>query len=149
MRAATRRWVAKAEGDLLIVETLLPKRSKAVNDGICFHAQQCAEKYLKAVLQEMDIRFDRTHNLVALLNQILPHAAEWEMLRPELADLSQFAVVFRYPGSDADRPLARRAIETCLKIRQAARLRLGLAKERRVRRPSRKRRATRVTRRAR
>ena len=126
MKTATRKWVAKAEGDLIIAESLLQQRSPAVNDGICFHAQQCAEKYLKAILQELDVRFDRTHNLVALLNQIVPHVPEWEHLRPDLAELSQFAVAFRYPGRTADRRLARRAFRQLMRIRAAVRLRLAL-----------------------
>ena len=32
-------------------------------DGVCFHAQQCIEKYLKAKLVEADIDFPKTHNL--------------------------------------------------------------------------------------
>jgi HEPN domain-containing protein len=37
-------------------------------DGICFHAQQCAEKYLKALLEGQIIVFRKTHDLVELLD---------------------------------------------------------------------------------
>lgn len=40
-------------------------------DAGCFHAQQCAEKYLKARLQEAGIHFAKTHNLLHLLNDLL------------------------------------------------------------------------------
>jgi hypothetical protein len=37
-------------------------------DGICFHAQQCAEKYMKAFLEEQTIVFHKTHDLVGLMD---------------------------------------------------------------------------------
>lgn len=62
-------------------------------DGICFHAQQCAEKYLKARLYEADIKFSKIHDLVALLDQILLIEPMWEFFREDLAYLSDFASV--------------------------------------------------------
>ena len=43
----TQEWGQKAEGDYTVVATLWQAES-AVYDAICFHAQQCIEKYLKA-----------------------------------------------------------------------------------------------------
>lgn len=37
------------------------------HDAVCFHCQQSAEKYLKALLQDAGIKVAKTHNLVALL----------------------------------------------------------------------------------
>jgi len=43
-------WIKKAENDLVAAEHLLTARPHTPYDTICFHAQQCAEKYLKAFL---------------------------------------------------------------------------------------------------
>jgi HEPN domain-containing protein len=41
-----------------------------MHDGACFHAQQCAEKYLKARLYEANVPFPPVHKLLALLVQV-------------------------------------------------------------------------------
>jgi len=95
-------------------------------DGICFHAQQCAEKYLKARLCEEDITFSKIHDLVALLDQVLEVEPAWESFREDLAYLSDFAVTFRYPGESADAESAIDAQRRCRQFRIAARDALGL-----------------------
>jgi hypothetical protein len=49
-----------------------------------FHAQQCAEKYLKAFLQEAEISFGKSHHLIALLELALGAEQPWKLLRPQL-----------------------------------------------------------------
>ena len=68
-------------------------------DGICFHAQQCAEKYLKARLCAAGVDPGRTHDLVTLMEQSLPFEPLWEAFRKDLAYLSDFAIAYRYPGA--------------------------------------------------
>jgi HEPN domain-containing protein len=131
MKKATRAWVRKAEGDLTSAEALLSKRVRGVNDSICYHAQQCVEKYMKALLQEREVRFERTHNLLSLLDQVLPFLPEWELLRPDLRELTEYAVAFRYPGRSADRRLAKRAVRQCQAMRDTVRLQLRLRGKRR------------------
>jgi len=63
-----RRWVEKAEHDLRNAEHVLTLREQCPTDTVCFHCQQCAEKYLKALLVFRGIAFPRTHDLVLLLN---------------------------------------------------------------------------------
>jgi HEPN domain-containing protein len=96
---------------------------------MCFHAQQCAEKYLKARLCEAEIPFSKIHDLVALLEQVLPIEPEWELYRIDLAFLTDFAVTYRYPGESADKECAKDALRRCRKFRQAARFSLHLKKE--------------------
>ncbi|HMO51264.1 MAG TPA: HEPN domain-containing protein, partial [Kiritimatiellia bacterium] len=98
MKPLTREWVDKAEGDFAVAERELRCRKQPNFDAACFHAQQCIEKYLKAVLQEKDVPFEKTHNLVHLLNLLLPHFPLWEAMRVSLGQLNVFAVTFRYPG---------------------------------------------------
>jgi HEPN domain-containing protein len=95
-------------------------------DAVCFHAQQCAEKYLKALLQEEGIPFGKTHNLVILLDLLLPAEPSWEMLRHDMQVLNGFAVYVRYPGESADKATARDALALGRVIRSRARAQLGL-----------------------
>ncbi len=85
-------------------------------DGACFHAQQYAEKYLKAQLCEYGASFVKTHDLVALLEQVLAIAPLWESFREDLAYLSDFAISFRYPGESANRESALEARHRCRQL---------------------------------
>jgi HEPN domain-containing protein len=95
-------------------------------DSACFHAQQCAEKYLKALLQEANIPFGKTHNLVGLLDLLLPVDPSWDMLRTELQRVSNYAVLVRYPGTSANKVAAREAVALTSMVRAKARASLGL-----------------------
>jgi len=126
MKPLTAEWVGKAEGDFATMERESRARTDPNCDGICFHAQQCAEKYLKAHLTEAEIPFVKIHDLVVLLDQVLPLYPLWEAYRVDLAFLSDFAVSFRYPGESADRESALDARRRCRAFRRAARTALGL-----------------------
>lgn len=71
MNPAVAEWVSKAEGDFLTAGRELRARKSPNYDAVCFHAQQCAEKYLKAVLQENGKRIPKIHFLFELLALIL------------------------------------------------------------------------------
>jgi hypothetical protein len=62
MKAATRDWCAKAEGDFLAAKALARRRKVPLHDQVCFHCQQSAEKYLKARLEEAGIHYPKTKN---------------------------------------------------------------------------------------
>lgn len=126
MKPMTAEWVAKAEGDFAMMERECQVQEDPNYDGICFHAQQCAEKYLKARLCEADISFSKIHDLVALLEQALGIEPGWETFREDLAYLSDFSVTFRYPGESADRESALDAQRRCRVFRDAVRNTLGL-----------------------
>lgn len=126
MKPIAAEWVAKAEGDFAMLERECRARKNPNYDGICFHCQQCAEKYLKARICEADISFSKIHDLVALLEQVLCVEPKWETFREDLAYLSDFAVTFRYPGESADSESALDAQRRCRLFRNAARSALGL-----------------------
>lgn len=126
MKSTTAEWVAKAEDDCAVMERECQVVTHPSYDAVCFHAQQCAEKYLKARLCEADAVFGKTHDLVALLEQVLDLEPGWEKSREDLAYLSDFAVSFRYPGEAADRNCALDAQRRCRAFRRAARQSLGL-----------------------
>jgi HEPN domain-containing protein len=126
MKQIAAEWVAKAEADFATMERECQATDNPNYDGICFHAQQCAEKYLKARLCEADISFSKIHDLVALLEQTLVTEPGWETFREDLAYLSDFAVTFRYPGESSDVKSAHDAQRRCRLFRDAARSALGL-----------------------
>jgi HEPN domain-containing protein len=121
MKPLTQEWVAKAENDFATALRELRVRKSPNYDAVCFHAQQCAEKYLKARLQEADIAFGKTHDLVVLLDLLAPIEPSWSEMRSDLVALSAFAVAIRYPGASADKETAREAIDICRRVRRLAR----------------------------
>jgi len=125
MQPATAEWVAKAEGDFTTALREYRARKSPNYDAACFHAQQCAEKYIKALLQEDHIAFDKTHDLVKLLS-LLPTMIGLASLRGKLAMLSVAAVEYRYPGECAMRETAKESIATCKAVRNEARFKLGI-----------------------
>src|SRR5580765_3613392 len=98
MKAATREWVDKAEADYAAALPLRRSRKKHSRDIVCFHLQQCVEKYLKARLEEAGIAFPRTHDVERLLDLALAVEPAWAPLRPALAAMAAYAVEVRYPG---------------------------------------------------
>ncbi len=121
MKPMTDEWVTKAEADFATMQRECRAVENPNYDGICFHAQQCAEKYLKARLCEANISFSKIHDLVALLEQALAVEPQWESFREDLAYLSSFAVNFRYPGESAEKESALDAQSRCRRFRSAAR----------------------------
>ena len=126
MKPITHEWVLKAEGDFATAERELSVKTNPTYDAVCFHAQQCAEKYLKARLQEADIFFGKTHDLSTLLDLALPAEPSWDTLRSDLQALTVFAVSYRYPGDSADENDAQEAMTKCRNFREIARRALGL-----------------------
>ena len=97
-----------------------------VHDGVCFHCQQCAEKYLKALMEEIGLSIPKTHDLDVLLNDLKTHHAELRSMRRGLLFLSDFAVDTRYPGNDASKRQARAALRWAIRARTTARVLLKL-----------------------
>ncbi len=126
MKASTREWIAKAKEDFAVALSLARPRKKPLWSPLCFHAQQCVEKYLKARLNEASVQFLKTHDLEQLLNQVLPIEPLWAAFRPELKQLTDAAVLPRYPGNFFTKAEAQRSLKACKAFRKEARLRFGL-----------------------
>ena len=126
MLPMTQEWVAKAESDYDGACEALRSRRKSRHDRICFFSQQCVEKYLKARLTEAAVAFPRTHELSILLRLCLPVEPLWATFDRELAGMTQFAVLMRYPGTWATPGEARSGIRMCRRFRAIARQSLGL-----------------------
>ena len=121
-----RAWIKKAESDFKTAEHILTLKESCPFDTVCFHAQQCVEKYLKARLCEAGRRVYKVHDLAALLDAVVAVEPLWESYRADLAYLSEFAVRFRYPGEAATKVMAQRARQLCRSFRTTARQALGL-----------------------
>ncbi|HEY64907.1 MAG TPA: HEPN domain-containing protein [Caldilineae bacterium] len=61
-------WVKRAEEDYLMARSAL-RRKTPLTYSAGFHAQQCAEKYLKAILVSRGVVFPKTHDLLLLSQQ--------------------------------------------------------------------------------
>jgi HEPN domain-containing protein len=126
MKPLTAEWIDKAEGDFAVMERESRVRKHPAFDVVCFHAQQCVEKYLKARLCEADCEAGRLHDLVALLDRALACEPLWEAFRADCAYLSDFAVAYRYPGESSTRAQAMDAVKRCRRLRLVARQSLGI-----------------------
>jgi len=121
MKPITLEWIDKAEGDWHSAQREYRARQRPNDDAACFHAQPCAEKYLKARLEEAGIAFSRTHNLISLLTLVLAVESTWTVLQPHLTALNIYAVAFRYPGISATKSNAASALKDCREVRRVVR----------------------------
>ncbi len=126
MKPSTQEWIDKAEGDFVTAQMSYRARKQPNYDAACYHAQQCAEKYLKARLEEAGLVIPRTHNLYALLTLVSPLEPTWQSLSTDLNVLNAFAVAYRYPGVTAIKLDAQDAVKRCRKIRRIIRSSFGL-----------------------
>jgi HEPN domain-containing protein len=125
MNPLTLEWVQKAEVDFESAQ-LLSQSPNDLHDAVCFHAQQCIEKYLKAWLQEASVRIPRTHDLEDLLDLMVPGQPAWDAWRPDFLILTTHAVESRYPGKSATLADAQHACQVSLGVRAEIRASLGL-----------------------
>jgi len=89
-------WMEKADRDLEVAKREL-KLSDPLTDIICFHAQQSAEKYMKAYLIWLDIEFQKTHDIEDLVVVASKKDPSILKFKDSGAELSVFAVEARYP----------------------------------------------------
>ncbi len=120
-----RQWIDKAENDLRNAEHTLTMEEGCPFDTVCFHAQQCVEKYLKAQLTYLSIDFPKIHDVGELIRLLPPH------LQPAIsvADqerLTDYVVEARYPGDwePITRAEAEEMVTLARKVRQAVRSQL-------------------------
>jgi len=90
------RWLIKARNDYQTAQTML-KIDPTVTDIVCFHAQQCAEKCLKAYLTHADQHIERTHDLKKLVETCISFDGEFQNLIEPAEALTDYAVNTRYP----------------------------------------------------
>lgn len=109
-------WLHKAENDLLAADNNLSS-SRIPFDVVCFHCQQAAEKSLKALLALLNRQPPRTHDLLALLQEVRTFltAAVPDDIDGCCVVLNPYSVEIRYPDDDSNPTL-----EDSKEARQAA-----------------------------
>jgi len=110
MNPLTAEWIEKALADLATAGREMRARKDPNYDAVCFHAQQCVEKLLKAALTETGRDFSRTHDLNHLLDLLLPVQPLWEAFRSGFQELVAYAVEYRYPGESSTKEMAQTAL---------------------------------------
>ncbi|MCS6950282.1 MAG: HEPN domain-containing protein [bacterium] len=122
-----KNWMRKADNDLLTGQHEL-ERESPITDTVCFHMQQCAEKYLKSFLIFHGQEVPRTHSLAALIERCAQVDPEFYHLEEmEVDHLTDYAVTVRY-GDDFYMPSieeARRAMYLAEQVRTFVRAKLA------------------------
>ncbi len=120
-----RQWIEKAEHDLRNAEHTLMLGEGCPFDTICFHAQQCVEKYFKALLVLHSTDFPRTHDLRVIM-QLVSSCVDLGLPISEIVALNRYAVETRYPGhwEPITRSEAEEAVAQARKVRSAVRVHL-------------------------
>jgi HEPN domain-containing protein len=102
--------IVQAEEGYVLMRSALRRKVPLLYDAT-FHAQQCAEKYLKALLVARGQRFPRTHDLAALHDLCLQSDLQVSIELEQIERLNAYAVQVRYPGDDPTINEAREAVE--------------------------------------
>ena len=95
--ADSKAWLAKAQADLGAGAHELTALPPFTADAV-FHAQQAAEKAMKAFLAWHDVPFRKTHDLAEIGHQCANIDSALESLLMRASVLTQYAWKFRYPG---------------------------------------------------
>ena len=121
-------WMAKGDHDLLNIENNIAA-SDVPWDTVCFHAQQAAEKFLKAFLVSRGQLPPRTHDLVALLADCAEADAGLAGLEADCRTLTYYSVSARYPGDlfEPTEAEARRMVEIAQRVRKEIQQRMPQA----------------------
>lgn len=117
------KWITSAERDMRAA-TQLSSEFAEFGEIICFHSQQAAEKFLKALIISRHRHPARTHELHDLLTHIRNIGIALDDLDEDCTFLTPFAVEARYPYNSVTAGDARRALEAAERIALAVRSRL-------------------------
>ena len=112
-------WFTKAEADLQTAELLL-NAANPLLDIVCYHAQQCAEKYLKGYLVARSIPFKFVHELAYLTRLCVEQEPEFSEIIDIASELQDYATGVRYPDDELDEPTlqeAQKAVACAKEIR--------------------------------
>jgi HEPN domain-containing protein len=115
-------WTSKGDNDLKNAVHTLKLGKDCPTDTVCFHAQQCVEKYLKAFLVALEKPFPRTHDVESLIS-LMPKDVRLGLTVEEQRRLTEYATVLRYPGPYEAIPLteAKQAVKLAQRIQRKIR----------------------------
>jgi len=121
MKPETKEWIAKAIADFSTAQREVKVVDNPNYDAVCFHAQQAAEKYLKAIIIESGRCVPRTHDLEVLVNLLTDQLSDLNQILHNARILSAMAVEVRYPGMSADEDDAVQSLKSTIIIFDAVR----------------------------
>ncbi len=118
--ALVQDWLHKAAEDLAVAEYLIASE-RPYFGAVGFHAQQAAEKHLKAFLVFHQIEFPKTHDLDSLLDLAAKVDAPMAGSLRRASVLSVYGVETRYPADLPDLTLreAQEAVNLAVEVRSA------------------------------
>ena len=91
-----RDWFERADQDLEMARRALGPGAP-LPEMACYHAQQCAEKYLKGYLIAHSARFRFVHDLVYLTQLCAAREPAFEGLMSAAEVLGEYGAIARYP----------------------------------------------------
>ena len=117
-----REWTSKGDNDLKNAVHTLKLGKDCPTDTVCFHAQQCVEKYIKAFLVALEKPFPRTHDVESLIS-LMPKDVRLGLTVEEQRRLTEYATVLRYPGPYEAIPLteAKQAVKLAQRVQRKIR----------------------------
>lgn len=116
------QWLAYGDEDLHLAEGALQAMEVCPYRLVAYHAQQCAEKHLKAYLLFRRVDFPFTRN-ISLLLELCTEWNDWQEYLESAERLTQYAVSTRYPGvaSEVSPDEARDAVALARQVRAVVR----------------------------
>ena len=88
------QWIQKAENDIIAANQIIALSKNCPFDTVCFHAQQCIEKYLKALLLFHKVDFPKSHDIDQLI-ELLPNDLKTPLTLEERSKITYYAVASR------------------------------------------------------
>jgi len=126
-----KEWIRKAEGDYRLAALAMKANNPQLYDGVCYHAQQCAEKYLKAFRVYHGRSYRRIHPLIPLLEDCIEIDPTFEFIRTPCDDITGVDQS-RYPSDFANEDDAKLALKSAKIIRKFVRGKISLAARRKT-----------------
>ena len=113
-------WLRKAEHDFLSIQNNI-SAEETPWDVVCFHAQQAAEKILKAFIIYHGYTVEKTHDLIQLLSVCVNIEPSLIVLESDCQELNYYSVSSRYPDDlyEPDESDGRKMLDSAERIRES------------------------------
>lgn len=95
MKSITNEWLVSASSDIAVIECLIDRPD--LTHQVSFHAQQAVEKSFKALIEEFELGFVKTHSLELLYDKV-GDVLKADVDKDQLIILDQLYIDARYPG---------------------------------------------------
>jgi HEPN domain-containing protein len=125
-------WLYKADQDFGLARKILTEGTGGYFDQVCWLSHQAAEKYLKAYIVKFELKFEKQHDLMKLLETCSTHNSELIGLDDACDYLKPFYFEIRYGGDVfviATEQQAKEALESARLIQEMVRKNLGIERE--------------------